>query len=229
MPPYLRVRRGRSPLERKAIDAHVVRLGLRVCRETRTVLDPGRARGGFEGLVRTATEAGNARVLGLDALANTRCRRTLASSLGFSRGDREAKADLARASACLVRASAGIRSMCERFMLTKMAEARQLRAVNRAICASVEALRIALMPATLGHATGGDLESISRAYAEYLETVDRYRDVFGDLIDERSLECMSVLASYEDLFIRREASHLTALRKPPLRWISDSSRSVPST
>ncbi len=257
--PYLRVRRGLSPLERRAIDAHVARLSLRVCRETRTVLDAGRARGGFEALKRAAEAAGNARVLGLEALANLRTKRSFATSLGIvpSRED-EARDELARSSGTMVRAAKGLRALCERYLLMREFDRRHLMAVAREMMAAVESFEDALDGA-LGYASPGDLEQLYRAYQIHLEACGQYDEIFTELVQaafprtieerpviwlgkqstpdvdpleepsQRALTSMRTMVSYGELFVRREASHLMPARKAPARWISDSSSSLPPT
>ncbi len=257
--PYLRVRRGQSPLERRAIEAHALRLGLRVCRETRTVLAPGRARGGFEALKSAARLSGNARVLGLDALSSVPARRRLVDLLGLSPpAEAKARTRLAKASASSTRAANGLRAISERYILTAQFDRRHLLAVAHEMSASVESLRAALEPAVLGYATPVDLEQINRAYTEYLSTCGRYRRTFSDLIthafpegesrilwlgkdrtlgandpleapSQRALASIGALIDLGELFVRRAASHLTGARNSPRRAISDSSRSLPST
>jgi hypothetical protein len=209
------------------------------------VLDPGRARGGFEGLKSAALANGNARTLGLRALASVEARRRL---LSIFRRERDDDSRLSKASGVLVRAAKGLRSLCERHVLTGEIDRRQLLAVARELTASVEALQGACESSALANASPSDLTQIGLAYAAHVEACVRYREAFAEVLSRefpqmlgtptpdpieeaaaRAVMSMRTMVSFRELFARREFSHSTAARKSPPRWISDSSRSAPST
>ena len=182
----LRLARGQSSLERRAIDAHARRLGLKVCRETRMVLSTGRARGGVRGLKQAGLDAGNARVLGLEALAEVRCRSTLKSLaivLGFQSEDPQSQ-DVQGAVRVLDRTANSLGALCERYWVTEELETSQLMAVARGMTETAHQITAALSEEALGAASPADIRQLRRAYTHYVETCQRYRRTYEDIVEK---------------------------------------------